>query len=313
MNASTWFEDTPVLGAMPPKDAAAKLRQLGEDETADALETSAREEVSFGAQPRSAWGAVGQLLAPKPWQHTGHAFGYLAPAPPGDDPLPIRHAGNIPADDTLKNGRVKITLDRLRVADYPGGGMHRVLFDFYAQNQLPGDVEHLHFNATYRVREGEQAAIIGFPIFVGLNVGAEGVAFKCFTINVKNDSDEAFLNALESDAFKTGLQLVSTAQPVIAPFAQLAVGVTKAVASRNRNVPVQDFYMGLDFTSIAARARLAEGSYLVVQIPDTLQAMWDWGEWVYNPNNGRVVQHDDPVQLIPYNYVVFSVSRYEES
>ena len=69
--------------------------------------------------------------------------------------------------------------------------------------------------------------------------------------------------------------------------------------------------MGLDFTNIPMRARLAEGSYLAVQIPETIETVWDWSEWVYNPANGRVVNKDDPTQLIPYNYIVFSISRYE--
>jgi hypothetical protein len=69
--------------------------------------------------------------------------------------------------------------------------------------------------------------------------------------------------------------------------------------------------MGLDFSPIPTRARLAEGSYLAVQIPETMHTVWDWGEWVYNPGNGRVVNKDDPTQLIPYNYLVFSISRYE--
>jgi len=306
---ATWFDDLPVLGALPPEEAAAKLRQLGETEAAEALEEAEAQEVVAYQMPRK----LRWPFSARPWQHTAHAFGYLAPAPPGGAPLPIHHAGNIAADPTLKNSRIKITLNRLRVADYPGGSTHRVLFDFYAQNQVEGNVEHLHFNATYRVREGELAAIVGYPIFVGLNVGAEGVVFKCLTINVKNDDDEAFLGFLESDAFKAGLQLASTAQPAIGLFSETALGLTKGIAARNRNVPVQEFYMGLDFSSIAAGARLAEGSYLAVQIPETVHTVWDWNEWVYNPANGRVVNKEDPSQLIPYNYVVFGVSRYEGS
>lgn len=249
----------------------------------------------------------------KPGSTLPTPYGYLAPAPPGSDPLPIQHAGNIAADPTLKKTRIKITLDRLRVADYPGGSTHRVLFDFYAQNQVPGNVEHLHFNATHRVREGEQAAILGYPIFVGLNVGTEGVAFKCFTVNVGNEADEAFLGFLESDVFKEGLKLASMLQPAIGLFSETALGLTKAIATRNRNVPVQDFYLGLDFSYIPTRACLAEGSYLAVQIPETIQTVWDWSEWVYNPAHGRVVNKEDPTQLIPYNYVVLSVSQYEEN
>jgi hypothetical protein len=247
----------------------------------------------------------------KPWQHTAHAFGYLAPATPGQDALPIRHAGEVAADSSLKNATLKITLDRMRVAAYPGGGMHRVLFDFYAQNQVPGRAEDIHFNATYRIREGEQAAILGFPIFIGLNVGNEGVSFRCFTVNVKNDDDEAFLDLLESDVFKAGLRLGTTAQPALAPLSGLALGLTKTLAARHRNVPVQDFFLGLDFSNIPLRGRLAEGSYLAVQIPDAQEASWDWNAWVYIPARGQVVSQADPKKPIPYNYLVFSISRCE--
>jgi hypothetical protein len=263
------------------------------------------------SESKSPWARVRKQLGPKPWQHTAHAFGYLAPAPPGSDLLPIEHAGNITPDETLRSAKIRITLDALRVADYPGGGMHHVLFDFYAQNQVAGDVQHLHFNATHRVREGEQAGLAGKPIFVGLNVGTEGVAFRCRTINVKNQEDEALLAFLESDTFKSGLKLVSTAQPALAPFSEMALALTKAVAARNRNVAVQSFEMGLDFSRVPTGARLAQGAYLAVQIPETTEATWDWTQWVYNPNNGRVVQADDDSKLIPYNHVIFGVSRYE--
>jgi hypothetical protein len=308
MTTSTWFDDLPVLGALPPEAAAAKLREVGETEAATALETAPGEVKRGTASEKRGFKWPFWNRA---WQHTAHAFGYLAPAPPGNELLPIQHAGNIAADATLKNARIKITLDRLRVADYPGGGRHQVLFDFYAQNQVPGDVEHLHFNATHRVQEGEQAAILGYPLFVGLNVGTEGVAFKCYTVNVSNEADEAFLGFLDSDVFKEGLKLAATVQPAISLFSETALGLTKAIATRNRNVPVQDFYMGLDFSAISTRARLAEGSYLAVQIPETIQAVWDWSQWVYNPVSGRVVNKDDGRQLIPYNYIVFSISRYE--
>lgn len=307
MSTSDWFDDRPILGKLPLERAAVKLREVGEEQAAAQLEEATTQEAAtLGKGPQKRW-----PFGDRPWQHTAHTFGHLAPAPPGGDMLPIRDAGNIAADETLKNGRIKITLDRLRVADYPGGSTHRVLFDFYAQNQVPGQVEHLHFNAAYRVREGEQAAIRGYPIFVGLNVGSEGVAFKCFTVNVSNDADETFLGFLESDAFKAGLQLATTVQPAIGLFSETALGLTKAIAARNRNVPVQDFYLGLDFKSIAMGVRLAEGSYLAVQIPETFQTVWDWGQWVYSPAQGRVVNKADPTQLIPYNYLVFSISRYE--
>jgi hypothetical protein len=189
--------------------------------------------------------------------------------------------------------------------------MHHVLFDFRARNQTKdGPVEDIHFNTTSRVLEGEHAPIMGYPIFVGLRVGEDGVGFEGFTVNVKNEADEQFLKLLESDAFKSGLTLAETVQPAIKPLSQMAVGMANAVASRNKNVKVQEFNIGLDFTDIATGARLAQGSYVVVQIPESLGAVWSWSDWVYNPENGYIVSKANPAQTIPYNYIVFSVSKH---
>ena len=87
------------------------------------------------------------------------------------------HAGNIAPDEALKGARIRVTLDGLRVADYPGRGRHRVLFDFAARNQTDQGAEQLHFNTTYPVKEGEQAAVLGRPIFAGLQVGGGGPVF----------------------------------------------------------------------------------------------------------------------------------------
>ncbi len=308
MHTSNWFDDQPVIGKLPPEQAAVKLREVGESEAADMLEVAQdTQSKAFESRGRKSWWP----FQDKPWQHTSHAFGYLAPSLPESDPQPIYSIGNISPDPNLKNARIKIALNRLRVAAYPGGGMHRVLLHFFAQNQVPGKTENLHFNATYRVREGDHAGVQGYPIFVGLHLGSEGLNFKCRTINVRNDQDEAFLDFLDSDVFKAGLKLATTAQPVIAPFSEMALGLAKAIGNRNRNVPVQDFDLGLDFSTIPLGARLAEGAYLAVQIPESFQPIWDWSEWVYNPASGQVVKKANPQQLIPYNYLVFSISRYE--
>jgi hypothetical protein len=296
------FKDIPVIGEFPPDKLASKLRELGDVKAAEEIEKSSKRRGFFGK---------GQLPA---WKHTAHAFGYIGPVQPGSTNLvPITHAGNIVPGVALKGKRINIALGALRVAEYPGGGIHNILFDFHAQNQLPNNqTEDLHFNQTYRVQQGQSAPILGYPIFIGLNVGSVGVSFQCFTVNVKNDNDQAVLNFLDSDVFKNGLKLVTTAQPAIAPLTGIAVGVTKMIASRNNNVPVQNFFMGLDFTNIPFSARLAEGAYLAVQIPQEQKVVWDWTKWAYSPQNGLVVNKDDTSALIPYNYIIFNVSRFDE-
>ena len=82
------------------------------------------------------------------------------------------------------------------------------------------------------------------------------------------------------------------------------------IATRNRNVSVQDFDLGLDFSTLSMNGRLAEGSYLAVQIPENQQGSWNWNEWIYYPGVDQVVQRTNPQQMIPYNYLIFSISRY---
>jgi hypothetical protein len=300
MSAET--SDLPVLGALPRATAAAKLREIGEDQAAEALERASPPPTKMDLAD---WWPFGD----KPWQHTAHAIGFLPTG--GNGTQNIIGVGEAQADPSLKNARINVALNTLRVADYPGGGTHRILFDFYARNQVPGVSEDLHFNAAYRAREGEGAAVRGYPIFVGLGVGAVGVAFHFHTVNVKNDADEAFLDFLEGDAFKAGLKLATTAQPAIAPLTGMAVALTKSIGQRNRNVSVQDCYVGLDFGGTAMGARLAVGDYIAVQIPEKLRRVWDWEDWVYEPRSGLIVSRGDHDALIPYNYVVFGVSRYE--
>ena len=43
MTTANWFDDMPVVGKMLPGEAAAKLREMGEDEFAEAMEATGTE------------------------------------------------------------------------------------------------------------------------------------------------------------------------------------------------------------------------------------------------------------------------------
>lgn len=303
-----WFDDIPVLGRMEPNQAAAKLREIDDAPTAELLEAGAEPVRGITFDLRQRW-----PIHDRPWQHTGHTFGYVPPDASANRLVRVQHAGQVKADPSLRSARIKITLDRMRVAGYPGGGTHLILFDFYAQNQTRAAVEHVHFNATFRAREGEQASVLGYPIFVGLRVGDEGVALKCFTVNVKNQDDTSLLGFLDSDLFRAGLHLATSLQPALAPLSGMAIGLTKSVAGRRNNVAVQDFFLGLDFSNVATRGRLAEGSYVVLQVPETMVSVWDWRDWGYNPWTGHLARRSKPDELPPYNYLILGVSRLADS
>jgi len=304
MSGQPWFDDLPVLGELPLQLAAAKLRELGEDQAADALATATEEEATPTLYP--GWWP----FQDRPWQHTAHAIGHLASSPRGDDAIPVRDASAIAPDLSLKGARLKLTLGRLYVADYPGRGTHRVLVDVAARDQTAPAGEQLHFAATYQVRDGEAAGVAAYPIFLGLPVSGEGLVLGLVTVNVGNEADERFLATLESDTFKAGLRLARAWQPALAPLSELVLGLTKAIAGRARNVAIQKFTVGLDFRASPGGLRLATGMYIAVQIPEEL-VLWDWDEWVYHPRRGRLVSSADPAQPIPFNYVMVGVDRYD--
>jgi len=304
MNESNWFDDILTIGQYSDTDIISKLKDVNDQEITSHLNKNEHES---SIRVRAGRKKKFFDFSNKPWKHTSHTFGFIPPLQRKKDSVNIIHAGLIKPQKNLKNQKIKITLDRLRVANYPGSGIHRVLFDFYAIHNLKDNLEHLHYQATHRVNEGQEAGIIGLPIFTGLQVKDEGVSFKCFTINVKNESDQAFLNTLESDVFKEGLKLTTKIQPAIAPLSKIIIGITKSIAKRNQNIPVQNFYMGLDFSNISTRARLAEGSYIAIQVPEI--STFNFSKWLYKPQLGQIVNKKDIDKIIPYNYIIFGVSK----
>lgn len=270
------------IGRLPQDEALERLEPLGED-------------------------VKNSYFADPPWKHTSHAYGFMA-AGTGTGPVPILPVGSIPPNPALKNKRLNITLNRLRVADYPGDGNHLVLFDFSAQNQTSSGAEQVNFNVKVRATEGGTAAVIGLPIFVGLSVGSTGLTVSCRTVNVSNEDDEKLLAFLDTDTFKSGLSLVTTAQPAMAPLSQMVIGLTKAIAGRRRNLLVQEFRMGLDFGGTVSGARLSQGDYVVAQIPADQQDTWDWSQWHFDRVRGQIVSKTDANVGIPYNYLVFGVT-----
>lgn len=286
------FSSYPVAACM---DEPELVRNLADVEAVTGVPQPKSKGPAFG------WGE------PKLWLSNAHAFGFISGSA-GQDQLMIIDVGRVPVDKSLIGRRVNISLNYLRIAQYPGGGTHRVLFDFYVRNQSATTSEEVHFNSTYRIQDKERAGIRGFPIFTGVGLGSSGLALRCYTVNVRNDDDERFLQMLDSGAFRSGLKLVEGVQPALKPLSEMAIAITKSIASRHRNIPVQDVYLGLDFDPTPGGAGLAIGSYVVVQIPEKDRLIWNWNEWIFRKDVGQVVSHSDATQLIPYNYFIIGIS-----
>lgn len=285
-----------ALGLQPIRTVIEHLRDIGDDDAADYLAFPAPGGQMFGTN----WGD-------QSWGHSGMILGFITPEE-GDLPGAIHNASTLEPDPTLKGTRIKISLDRLYVHNYPGRGTHKILLEFTGKNQIPGDTEELRFAITTEARDRSSAPVSGTPIFLGASVGNNGISFEGKAINVASADDEVLLSALGDGAFKEGLSLLTTAQPALKPFVGLAKSVVTAVLKRSQNKTVYNFRLGLDFATSQTAAKLRHGSFVVIQGDE---ASWSWNDVRWNAGSQQIVRHYDnlPIEL---NYMIFRVSPYDQ-
>lgn len=284
------FDDSLSLGAMPPEAIASYLQEVGDDEGAAMLRRT---------------NAAGQGSGPlsRPHLQTGVRVGFV-PQSSDKEELDIIPGSRVAPDSSLLGSRIKVTLDRFYVHNFPGFGEHQILCEFAGRNQCQDASEEVRFALTVAARDGSGAAVTGIPIFVGLTVGADGVAFRGKTVNVRNSSDEWLLDALGSETFRSGLSLITTAQPVLRPFVKLAADAVSSTLKRRRNAQISAFDLGLDFSSSSTSAKLSLGSYVIVQgDADT----WSWNDVKLLRDSNKLVGkiNDQP---LGQNYMILGIT-----
>ena len=245
------------------------------------------------------------------WQHTAHAFGFL-PAGRNGRRAAARSRRSAPCS---RPGAAKQPgQDRAQPA--AGGGLPRrrhppravrLLRPEPGARQRRGAALQRHLpGARGRARRGRR-----LPDLRRAERRTGGRGFPLPHRERANDADEAFLDLSEGDAFKAGLKLATTAQPAIAPLANMALGMTKAVATRNRNVAG---------ARLLCRPGLRRHRHGRAPGAGRLHRGADPGEPTPVSGAGTtgsiaqqrlIVEPGRRGKLIPYNYVVFGVSRYE--
>jgi hypothetical protein len=284
------------LGFKSPTKVLEYLREIGDDDAAERL------------QPRGGTGqAFGLSWGSEVWGHTGLLIGYI-PVEPANRLAPVQNAYTLAPDPSLKGARIKITLERFWVQRYPGRGSHQILCEFTGKNQIRGEQEEMRFALTTEARDGSSAAVSGAPIFLGVTVGQNGIAFEGKTINVRSSDDEEMLTALSSGPFREGLALLTTVQPALKPFVGIAGSLVSSVLKRSKNKQIQHFKLGLDFSANQTSVALRHGSFAVIQCDDK---NWNWQNIAWNVDSQQMIRRETG-EPVGYNYIVLRVSPYEE-
>jgi hypothetical protein len=251
----------------------------------------------------------GFLTAKKPYTHTGFILGFIPPnAAPSDRTSEIVGISQIQGDKQIVGKRIKISLDKFYVHDYPGLGQHSILCEFSGKNQVAGETEELRFAVRFNAGDKASASLSGVPIFMGVTVGSDGISFEGRTINVSNTLDEVVLATLESPAFKNGLALINAAQPALKPFSTLAAAAVKSTLARKKNAQIHNFNLGLDFAAGATSARLRHGSYVVIQSDDS--SGWNWDDFEWSRDAMSLQAKSGSARLVDFNYMIFGVSEF---
>jgi hypothetical protein len=285
------FDDNLSIGAQHPARIADYLEEIGDHDQAQTLRLLPAAGQGLG-------------LSGAAWHRTGVKIGYVGNGATGRN-VAVTAANSIQPERDLIGRQIKLSLDEFYIESYPGFGEHKVVCEFTGKNQSQSESEEVRFALTAATRDQSGSAIRGAPIFVGLTVGADGLAFKGRTVNVRNSGDDWLLGVLGSDTFRNGLALVTTAQPVLKPFAKLATDAVNAAAGQNRNCQVSAFTIGLDFSGTVTSAKLRLGSYVVVQGDDI---EWAWDEVTLDTESNRLMLSAKCMPLAR-NYMVIGVSE----
>jgi hypothetical protein len=297
-----WFGGEPPIGNLSLAVAVKKVREFGDSTTADTI--AAAEAAQASDTFASPGGVIGAIFSR--YLKTINVCGFL-PAAGGE----LRAVTDVKPDPSLQGKALKVTLDGLHVANYPGFGTHKLLFDFAVQTQVKGRSGIFHYNARFEARDRETVPVRNFPLFYGLKPSLEGITFGFQIVNLSSSFDEGLLDFLKRDEFKTGLNLAASVTPVVGQISEMAASLTRWLSGQSRNTKVHEFRQGLDFEKRPFGGGLASGSYLVIQIPQHTEREWNWNDWVVDSQSTRVVRRDDRKQPLDFNHLAFGLHRME--
>lgn len=246
------------------------------------------------------------------WKIKEHTYGFLDAENEKDGKIPLMNALTMEADQSLKGERINIRIGNIYVERYPGilGGDHEILFDFKAKHSPEGssEAESIQYTQKYTLRNKGGAGKSGLSVMEGLRVPNNGIDFYLNTIYLNNKNEEKLLKFLDGGIFNSGLELISSVNPVLKQMSGYATGITQYLTDEKKNKVIQEIGLGFDFAGNSEVASLKSGTYVAIQAP---RHVFNWSEWYYDKDSSLLKPFDDSLERLPYNHITFVVSKYE--
>ena len=247
------------------------------------------------------------------WKIKEHTYGYLDTKNEKDGKIPIVNALTMDADQSLKEARINIRIGNIYIERYPGffGGDHEILFEFKAKHspEESQEDEAIQFTQKYTLRNKGGSGKNGLSVMKGLRIPSNGIDFYLNTIYLINKNEEKLLRFLESGVFNSGLQLISTVNPVLRQVSGYAAGITQYLSDEKKGKVIQEIGLGFDFAGNSEVASLKQGTFVAAQAK---RHILNWSDWYYDKETSLIKPYDDSLERLPYNHITFVISEYEE-
>lgn len=250
----------------------------------------------------------------KPWIIKEHTYLFIDEKNGNAHFAPLRNALSMKAEMQLMNSKINLRIGNVYVHRYPGafGKDIEVLFEFsarHAPNSGDNDREEVvNFTQIYNLNNGGSSGTAGLMAVKGLIVPRNGIDFKLNTIYVRNKRAEKLLEFLKNPIFESGVEMISSANPVVEKAATYAKGIVDYISKENKGRLIQEVGIGFDFAEKSEVASLKYGTYAAIQGRRDIVKSKDW---IYSYDQSLIVNKTTKERL-PYNHMTFVISEYRE-
>lgn len=152
---------------------------------------------------------------------------------------------------------------------------------------------------------GQYLGVANIPFLQGLNISS-GATLNVQVMFLDGKTSNAVVGFLNDPAFKQGINLVRTFNPVFATAAHYLSSLTQALLSIGKNCMVTQGIFGLHAFGGVASGSLGVGDYLLAQLPPNIHDRLAQGSLHWDATQDRVMDRD---KFLDANYMMIRIAR----